>query len=394
VAVDARTPARPARGVTADGRGGGVGFAFAEPADPEPRLGFLPHPGHNLRFGLVLLRERDPKDPQKFKRLTYEDNGGSNNTCVKIDSAENTFGRKPGRLAAETTDAARHAWLAAWDYEGNVRVTQVVQIVPGAQTGLLDTCLVRYTLENRDRSAHDVGLRVLFDTFIGAEDGVPFALAGYEGLLKRPKVFNEKQVPEHLQALEYPDPAQPGTVAYMGLKNLQLPGVTPEPIVRMVVGTWPNSEAKWEWAEPRAGQDIEDSAVTLYWDYRRTEPGEVREMAFSYGLNAISGAGGGGAGGPLALTVAGSFRAGNEFTATAFVKAARPGQRVRLTLPGSGLEFADGESAEKETPESGAITQVSWRVRSTREGTFTLAADAGGARAEYRVKITNWALFR
>lgn len=393
IAVDALTPAGTGPGGEAQGDAG-IGYRFGGLIDPEPRLDFLPHPSHNLRFGLVLLRERDPKYPEKHKRLTYEECGGSNNTCVKVDGAEHTFGRKPGRLVAEQTDKRRNAWSAAWEYDSGVRVTQTVQIVPGAQTGLLDTCLVRYTVRNRDRDAHTVGLRVLFDTFIGAEDGVPFVLSGYEGLLRRPTVFNQKQIPEHLQALENPDPALPGTVACMGLKNLHLPGEAPEPIVRMVVGTWPHSEAKWEWEEPREGQDIQDSAVTLYWDYRRTEAGETRDMAFSYGLNAISPVPAGFEG-TLALTVGGSFEAGNVFTVTALVKRPKPGQAVRLTLPDEGgVAFAPGEMSEKHTPEEGAITQVSWRVVSSREGVYTLAADSGSARVSFRVRIANRGLFR
>jgi hypothetical protein len=62
-----------------------------------------------------------------------------------------------------------------------VIVTQVVEVVRG-KTNVLDTCLVRYQLENRDSVPHKVGLRFMLDTYIGAEDGVPFAIPGKKGL--------------------------------------------------------------------------------------------------------------------------------------------------------------------------------------------------------------------
>lgn len=384
------------RGPSKDGVRKQIGFYFGDVKDPEPRLIFNPHPQGNLRFGLIMTKETDPRHPEKPKKLTYEENGGSNNTCVKIDGAEHIFGRKPGRLVTQRKEADRHAWMAAWHYdESDIQVTQMVQIVPGEQTGYLDTCLIRYTIENKGRRQQTVGLRVLFDTYIGAEDGVPFAIAGRPGLLSKPTTFKEKEVPEHVEALERPDPSNPGTVAYMGLKNLQLPDVVLEPIVKMVIGTWPGSEKKWEWEEDPStkDQDIKDSSIALYWDYRKTEPGEVREMAFSYGLNVI-GSAEGDSGGPLALSTGGSYQVGKEFTVTAYLKNPKLGQRLKLVLPETGLELADGQAAEQEIKEAGEFTQVSWRVRAKQEGTYTLGVVSEGARASYRVKITNRGLFR
>jgi hypothetical protein len=388
---DARSKPAASAKVPADKR---MGVFYGEVADREPRLLFNRNPEHDLRFGLVMTRERDPNDPEKPKRLTYEEFGSSNNTCVKIDGAEHLLGQRPGHLAGERFDPDRLAWMATWAYDDSgVQIIQVVQIVPGAQTGLLDTCLVRYSVENVGTVPRDVGLRVLFDTFIGAEDGVPFLVAGRKGLLTKPTAFTEKQIPSHMEALERPDPASPGTVAYMGLKNLQLPDGTPEPIVRMVIGTWPGSAKKWEWEEEAStrGKDIKDSAVTLYWDYRKTLPGEAREMAFSYGLNAISAAEGEGT---LAVSTGGTYQVGAEFTATAYVKKPRPGQLLRLDFPQADVALADGESAEQVINDGGQFAQVSWRLRAVREGTHTLRVTSGRARASFQVKITSRGLFR
>jgi hypothetical protein len=372
-----------------------IGVGFGELSDPEPRLEFVPNPNQNLRFGLVLPREKDPKEPDRPRRLTYDEAGRSNNTCVKIDGSEYLFGMRPGRLVVQKWDRERHAWLAEWAYEEGIRVTQVVQIVPGQQTGVLDTCLVRYEVRNDSREPHKVGLRAMLDTFIGAQDGVPFAIPGQRRLLTRPQELREKEIPDFIQALERPDLNNPGTVAHFGLKGLRLPGVTLEPIVRVLVCQYPsNPNQKWEFSLKELGRDdmtIDDSCLVIYWAEAPMNPGEVRDMAYSYGLNAISGAEGGE--GPLALTAGGSFHTGDEFTVTAYVKKPQPGQKAALQLP-DGLELADKEEAEKAIDEATEYTPVSWRVRSLRDGEYDIKAASGMARATYRVRVTTRGLFR
>ena len=62
----------------------------------------------------------------------------------------------------------------------------------------------------------------MLDTFIGANDGVPFAVPGSEGkpdrLVDTMEIFEQKDIPDYIQALERPDLNNPGTVAHCGLK--------------------------------------------------------------------------------------------------------------------------------------------------------------------------------
>jgi hypothetical protein len=371
-----------------------IGYTYGELADSVPRLAFNRGRHRDLRFGLVLPNERDPREPAKAKRLTYDENGASNNTCVVIDGVECLLGRKPGRLVAERYEAERYAWLTEWLYDdADIHVTQTVQIVPGARTGLLDTCLIRYALENRGTSAHQLGLRVLIDTFIGAEDGVPFRVAGRKELVTRPTTFAGAAIPAHIEALERSDPANPGTVAYLGLKDLELPDVAPEPLAKVLIGAWPGSEKKWDWEEEAASktQKIKDSAVALYWEIRPTRAGETRQMAFSYGLNNISPPQ---ADGALALSTGGSFQIGSEFTVTAYIKKPTTGERFRIELPTDAFELADGEAAEADVSDEGTLAHVSWRVRSKREGKHSLAVASKKSRASIAVTITNRSLFQ
>src|SRR5262245_48387011 len=129
-------------------------------------------------------------------------------------------------------------------------------LVPNDDTRLLDTILVHYLIENEDKAPHKVGLRVMLDTYIGAEDGVPFAIPGQSDLLTTKRDFRDfKDIPDFIQALERPNLADPGTTATMILKLPSDVKISPEdpeldPITRMVICRWPgNPEERWDFTK-------------------------------------------------------------------------------------------------------------------------------------------------
>ncbi len=406
--VDWLAPPLAHRGTPSlEGAGGEETFnrVYANLKDTTPRVGI--DFDDRKRFGLVLRTEPDPNDPEKFKRLTYEAKGSSNNTCVKVDGHEYLFGntgqgsygrwvkrevkRKPPRIGQESI----------WEVPNDgIVVTQMVDLVPGDQTLLLDTVLVRYKVENQSGNPHTVGLRVMLDTFIGANDGVPFAVPGTDGqkdrLIDTMETFDQKDIPDYVQALENGDDLQnPGTVAHLGLKVPEY-----ELLQQLLICRWPgNREMGWK-MEPeesmRSNDKKPDSCVVLYWPYvRMDEHGAPRNMAFTYGLNSISGVSGSGGGGDgkIALTSGGSTRPGREFTVTAYVKDPKEGQVVELILP-KGFSFAKGHEAKKTVEGgNGNLAQVSWRVRSGQEGEHTLEAVSGAARATLTLRIRDEGLF-
>lgn len=352
-----------------------------------------------MTFGLTMPREGDPndsKDPKKRKRLTYAFDGDTNNTCVKIGDAEYLFGLSPGHWARDGDRFLKRQelvkdrkWSSAVDYPERVRVTQQVEIIRNEQTGLLDTCLIRYTAENMSNLPNSVGLRVMLDTFIGDNDGVPFVIPGQPGLLDTKQQFDEKDIPDFIQALEFGDLQNPGTVAQMGLKigRSSSDELEFDPIDSMVICRWPGRRKKWSWPPEALNYPPQkkDSCVVLYWEPRQLGPTEKREMAFTYGLGTLSGAGSG----RLALTGFGAFRPSGTFTVVAYVKNAEPGQAVTLRLP-EGLTFAKGETGQKsvEPQKDKEMSQVSWRVQALKIGDYVLDAEfAGLAREKYNVRI-------
>jgi hypothetical protein len=366
--------------------------------DPNPKLSL--QFAENMRFGLALVGVPDPRPEykDKLKKLTYWETGDSNNTIIKIDANEYFFGRKMlhNRWTGERgagkeikLPEGRHGLASEMDFTlERVLVRQDVEIVPG-DSGLLDTCLVWYTITNHGDTPQVVGIRVMMDTYIGANDGVPFLIPGRRGFLTTMEEFPQKSIPDYVEAVENPDtPGEPGTVARMRLKGIRLPGVPEiEDIETVRVCRWPQKDVKWSWTMEPMDKDPEnrDSCVALYWKQAWMNPGEVRHMAFTYGLSRseVGGKVDGGAS-TIALSVPGSVRVDGEFVVTAYLWNTRPGQKVSLiNLGDSGLTLAANETAEKPVPSPGkARTQVMWKVKASTRGPWRVEATCGDARAK------------
>jgi hypothetical protein len=391
--------------------------------DQEPRLYF--EFSDRKRFGIEMAKEPDPENPEKRKKLTFDERGESNNTIVRIRGEERRFGQSPGawlrlpldpqeepvlrqligshdakwwrtprELSQVPLPGDRKGFVSVWRYREG-RVYQTVELVVGEQTRLLDTVLVHYTMENRSEGPHSFGLRVMIDTYIGANDGVPFTIPGQKDLLTTMKDFDQKDIPDYIQALERGDPDDPGTIAHMGLKGFRLGDAVLDPIEKLRICRWPGSETLWDW-EPKAIDDnadggrAKDSCVALYWMPRQLNPKERRDAAFTYGLNRIAATG---SGSRLGLTAGGNFRVGGEFTLTAYVKNPEAGQRVKLEPLPDGLRLSERQEAEQTVTGGGEYSQVSWRIRGLKAGKHTLSVTAGTARVEYPVTIRESGIF-
>lgn len=364
----------------------------------------------NQRFGIVLAKETDPNRKGDRKKLTFFQDGASNNTCVRIDGQyEYLFGDAPpgrwvrGQKGVSIVDPVNHGreYRSAMEWPNEkIRVTQYVAVVMGQQSRLLDTVRVKYVVENYGTLQHKFGLRVLLDTFIGSNDGVPFLIPGRETRVDSKEIITSKGMPDYIEALEKNDIKDPGTVAQIGLK---VAGA--EDPIKLVICRHPEIKhgfnAKWEWEimamnEPAGASP--DSCVVIYWPEEMLKSGETRTMAYTYGLGTVTSAGGGE--GKVALSLGGQFQPGRTFTVTAYVKDATDGQKLTLRLPAQ-VELEEDEQATKAiTPEPGkGVSQVSWRVRAKEVGEFKIEVsltDGAGrtlGTTPYSVRIRRASLF-
>lgn len=364
------------------------------------------------RFGLTLAKKEGAK-PRK--RLTREPDGVQNNTIVKIDTFEHYFGKD---LEARVSDAkeqpasnfygqiSKMRWITQ---RKPITVTQHVQLVPG-KSGALDTCLVYYRIENRSKTAsHTVGLRVMLDTYIGENDGVPFTVPGQNDFVNDIKILDDKAIPSYLEVVENPDnPSNPGTVVRLGLKGLEFPAlnkkgevirVEPEPIHKMVICRWPGTWTRWDWEyksmipnaqERRQGVTENDSCVAIYWEEQPMNPGEVRHLAFTYGLGQLDFGGGAK---DLIIRIPDHIRKNDTFDVTAYVYQAKQNQGVEIFLP-PGFKLAKNETATKLIDKGANRAQVSWKVIAPNtKGTFQMKVKSRTSEATVDVPVKSTSIF-
>jgi hypothetical protein len=364
--------------------------------DPDILVQFSPE---NRRFGIQMVHEKGPDLPEAFKRLTFDKQGETNNTCLNLDKAPYLFGQPPGTWARneknrrlELVEVAKgRKWQSVMDFDA-IRVTQTVEILLNEQTVRYDTCLIHYLIENKSTDRHPVvGLRVLLDTFIGTKDGVPFAIPGKPGLLETLGDYKQDEIPAYILALERSELTDPGTIAQMGLKlpGFKLQDEDPEldPIDRLVICRWPGKWVRWDWDFRPMNEDPEnkDSCAVVYWPELEMAPGTKRAMAFTYGLGQITSTG---SEGSLGLTVgSSSIRPDKEFTVTAYVKNPEPGQKVKINLPKTGgFSLAAGE--EEQTVEKGTdYSQVSWKVKAGQPGSYRFEVTSGSAQERLDIEV-------
>jgi hypothetical protein len=368
-----------------------------------------PHP--TMRFGVVMLRKGKPAgEGINLTRLTFDPWGRTNNTCLRFDGKdERLFGGAAGNWEERAAknwkddkgqdhDGIRSIWVCD---DKKITVTQFVELVRGEQSRLLDTCRVRYRIDNaKNGLERPVGIRFLLDSFIGGNDGVPFTIPGDSDLCDTmrdlPKQAKDKKLPDFLQALERPDLAHPGTIAHLRLK---LEGMeTPE---RVTLGAWPNEKLRvldrkaagpstlWDVPLlPLKSFDLDDSAIVIYWKEQPLKPGASREVGFEYGLWDLARAGG-----RLGVTVDGAFRPDSELTVIAYVNrsALDKDQTVTLALP-DGFKFLQGDKTQgvPKLPEGQKTGNVplTWTVQAGPTGRYELTvSSSAGASQTLKVEI-------
>lgn len=378
-----------------------IGVYFDYSSDPEEvRKKKL---AQTMKFGLVKID--DVSNPGAFKRLTWDSRGKSNSTLLRIDGLDRLFASrdsgeweiKPKIIPADNPQAFPRGMTGAWMFLGKIQATQTVTVIPGEPVEVapgvykrfLDTCLVRYLVENKDKRAHRVGMRFVLDTLIGDNDGPSFIVPGLPDLITTFKDFSPpRRVPDFVRALEVADVNKPGTVAQI---NFRL-GDKIEAPSRISLTRWNEKILPYDF--PVA--DIkDDSAVVMYWEEREMKPDEKRNLGFTVGLGAASTQEG-----LIGVSVGGSFAPGGELTVVALVGDPQPKQTITLALP-DGFAFADNSAATQDVPASQKLpdgrmrpSPVTWQIRSSVIGTFDLEVRTStGGRQKQKINIKTGTLF-
>ncbi len=322
--------------------------------------------GPTGRFGVYTNGPQLPASVRN-KFLTFSPTGDTSNTRIWLDGNTPIFG-EGGKLTSLATQGGVDRLV--WE-NGPLVVTQTLDYVIGP-SGQGDTVRIQYDLANRDKIPHQVGMRVLIDTLIGNNDGVPFVIPGQEGMVDKAIDLGPGSLPDTIRALEKPDLSDPGVII-----NVRTKGAGATPPDRAVISTWYGKDMDWEFL-PQAGgpgaflrrdgkpEGQPDSVIGLYYNPQTLAPGAARRVVSYYGLGNLSSSASGNK--KLGLFAPGNVHEGDLFYITAVVAQPQPGETLRLQLP-DGLVLDKKEKAEKAVPFGNTdFTQVSWLVQACKAG--------------------------
>ncbi len=143
-------------------------------------------------FLSTLNGKPDVKGDEK-KALLFYDNPPSSYTLIYIDDDIFTFGNEPGKMKAPVS--LGKSIKTFWSYD-KIDCTQAVSFVEREKNNVEDGVLISYLFENKDDRSHSVGLRILFDTYLGERGRYHFELSTGKRL-NRETIISNNEIPEY-----------------------------------------------------------------------------------------------------------------------------------------------------------------------------------------------------
>jgi hypothetical protein len=301
----------------------------------------------------------------------------STGATIRVDADAAHFGADLGdsEFLQYPYDAGSFSSVAVWRM-GPVVITQTLRIVANTTTGEPDVIKTQYDFSNTDTEPHDVGLRMLLDTEINHNDGVPFRVPGLPGPITTETEFYGADIPQFFQAfLDLDDPT------YVIEGTLRGGDATPPDRFAMVSWLYA-SNSDWEYqitpGAPFEGVSSLDSCVLLYWSPQTMQPWASRRIVSYYGLGVLTGSPTLAISGPARLRLTHNAWAPNPFTVMAYLKntdsVSQTGEALTLSFAETGgLTLDSGETATHALPDipAGETLSTSWRVVPLASGTWT-----------------------
>ena len=292
--------------------------------------------------------------------------------CVfHIDGRVVYAGNPPGRMLTVNQPLPqgkgkkeRTGFSSSYEID-NITITQEIEVVPSKASGgkrRLDSAMVRYLVENKDKQEHKVGIRVVMNPFLGNNRGNLFAAPNQPNKILDGVELKDKMVPDYVQVLQNADLKNPGNVAYMTYnfgKAFDRPDRVLLTSQRGFINQWDMQVVK----------SMGFTAMGFYWDPKEIKAGGKRHLAYAFGKGIAQSPEGEG---QMSLVFGGSFEPGKMFSVTAFVQDPANGQYLTLELP-KGMERIEGKDRQPvpEVDEDGNC-MVMWKARVLQTGRFPL----------------------
>lgn len=103
-------------------------------------------------------------------------------------------GKSVKKPVAETPTKITSEWEI-----NRIRLTQIIEIVDGYTSLKPDSIVVSYFIHNQDSVPHELGMRLVFDTFNGPNDNMPYLVAGKGVVITEQRLT---EVPDYIITLD------------------------------------------------------------------------------------------------------------------------------------------------------------------------------------------------
>ena len=208
---------------------------------------------------------------------TLPDGIGTSFTTVRIDGTDYRLEQQRSkRMKADDGALVFEAKI------GKTGITVIQTLKPEEIKDRIKT-RISYTIRNTSKKAHQVGIRLLLDTWAGQNDGVPFLIpTGNTKQLYRTEVEFTPTAAVMWQIYDT-DRARAAAMSEPGLQNI-LVGKDLIPPDRVALANWPNAAASvWDYAVSGDRRITGDSAVILWWHPAEIKPGSSQLIATEMG---------------------------------------------------------------------------------------------------------------
>lgn len=180
--------------------------------------------------------------------------------------------------ATQSYNSATGAHTTTYQFN-SIEVKQIFTIVDNNSTGRKDVVEVKYVVTNKDRVAHDIGFRIMFDTMLADNDDAPFRVPGTGDVITETE-YEGDDVPQYWQAFDSltdPTTIAQGTFIRAGYR-------APD---KVQFASWEGVvSTPWNY-EVTPGMENGDSAVTVIWNEKALAAGSSETYVTYYGLSEL-----------------------------------------------------------------------------------------------------------
>lgn len=237
------------------------------------------------RFSLETL-QGDPNTPNDDNQaLLYKKEPPTSLTTIYINDEPFIFGSAQGYYITRP-ELQGNKLVTEWSVKGIV-VVQEVTLTKNPSTGRDDVMRVLYKIKNENRRKTPVGVRILYDTFLGDKKSAAFQVPG-SGFIDKETQFYRKDMPGFWYAFDDNENPQTRTQAILTGSGITTPD-------KLVFASWSRLfDNLWDIGVDsnkdmrKVGTGHFDGAVAQYYEPLNLQYNEMMLITAYYGLYGVS----------------------------------------------------------------------------------------------------------